>query len=239
MGEKSTTGSKGQADISAKKASQDYSGHRERMFSNFMACLPGEISPERLLELLLFFSIPRKDTYALSKELISRFGSFKAVFQAPVNELLEVEGIGMRTVQNLKIVLETAEMLHSEARSCSSLCTNEKKICEYLVFEFSGLLHEASVLMLFNDQKRMMEVIRIDGTYYDCRMDFNHLARKLDEHKPKYAIMAHNHTDSGSTPSYHDRAVTGALNELLEERGVELIGSYVVFNDRCTKIINE
>jgi hypothetical protein len=50
-----------------------------------------------MLELLLTYPIPRRDTKKLSKDLINHFGSFAAVLDQPRKRLLEIKGIGPET----------------------------------------------------------------------------------------------------------------------------------------------
>ncbi|HOV69306.1 MAG TPA: hypothetical protein PLZ84_03175, partial [Clostridia bacterium] len=50
--------------------------------------------PHQVLELLLFYAIPYKDTNELAHLLLDRFGSLSAVFEASIDELVEVKGVG-------------------------------------------------------------------------------------------------------------------------------------------------
>jgi len=50
-----------------------------------------------LLELLLTYAIPRKDTKPIAKRLLKRFGSFAAVFDQPKERLLEIKDVGPQT----------------------------------------------------------------------------------------------------------------------------------------------
>ncbi len=222
-----------------KPAGQDFSGHRARMFETLMNSRPNEISPERLLEMVLYSSIPRRDTYSLSKELIATFGSVRAVFLASPSELLAVKGVGMRTVHNLKLVLEMSELLAHPSKNRLRSCTTEERIREYLSLEFQGRLRETSLVILLNEKRQVIKSVKIAGTNADCRINLNDIALELDAAMPRYLIAAHNHTMSGSLPSYYDRVLDGELAQMAQERGAELIGSYLVYDGKCTKIINE
>lgn len=48
----------------------------------------------QVLELLLFFALPRKDTNPIAHRLLKKFGSIAGVFNAPLSELQSVEGVG-------------------------------------------------------------------------------------------------------------------------------------------------
>ena len=50
-------------------------GHRQRLKDRFLQTGFAGFDPHNILELLLFYSIPQKDTNDLAHELMNRFGS--------------------------------------------------------------------------------------------------------------------------------------------------------------------
>jgi len=62
--------------------SKHYHGHRERLRQRFLDVAPDALADYELLELLLFFSVYRRDTKPLAKELIARFGGLGAALAA-------------------------------------------------------------------------------------------------------------------------------------------------------------
>src|SRR3954462_8539864 len=85
-----------------------YHGHRQRLRARFLAGGPDALPDYELLELLLFLSIPQRDTKPPAKALIARFGSFADVIAAPAARLMEVDGVKDATVAALKIVEASA-----------------------------------------------------------------------------------------------------------------------------------
>jgi len=79
-------------------------GHRQRLRDRFMAGDPIAFTDESLLELLLTFSIPRKDLQPLAKELLRRCGSLSAVLDAPAATLTQVDGVKSASMVLLKLV---------------------------------------------------------------------------------------------------------------------------------------
>jgi DNA repair protein RadC len=70
------------APAKSEKAPSPHAGHRDRLRARFLEAGPAALADYELLELLLFRSIPRRDTKPLAKALIARFGSFGAVLGA-------------------------------------------------------------------------------------------------------------------------------------------------------------
>ena len=75
--------------------------HRQRIRDRFER-LGGEAFEDyELLELLLFRTIPRRDTRPIAKALIKRFGSLPAVLSAPARLAKEIDGVGDATAFDL------------------------------------------------------------------------------------------------------------------------------------------
>jgi DNA repair protein RadC len=81
-------------------------GHRKRLRERLLKAGRQGFSDHELLELLLTYSIPRKDTKKIAKVLINRFGSFTAIFDQPRERLIEVKGIGPYTATFFQAIRE-------------------------------------------------------------------------------------------------------------------------------------
>lgn len=91
----------------AKAAETDkphYHDHRARLRKRFDEAGPGALADYEMLELMLFRTIPRRDTKPLAKALLARFGDLAAVLAAPVQRIAEVDGAGAAVAQDLKVV---------------------------------------------------------------------------------------------------------------------------------------
>ena len=84
-----------------------HAGHRQRMKERFLAGGLEGFSDHEVLELILFYAIPRRDVNELSHKLVERFGSFRAVFDADFEDLLKVDGIGENAALLIKLMAES------------------------------------------------------------------------------------------------------------------------------------
>lgn len=89
-----------------------HGGHRKRLRDRAMAEGLDSFNPHQVLELLLFYALPRQDTSEIAHRLINKFGSVRAVLNAPTNELIEVPGVGKKV----------AEWLHNVADMVGTYC---------------------------------------------------------------------------------------------------------------------
>ena len=71
-----------------------HDGHRARKKEQFRRQGLDGFADHEVLELLLYYAIPRKDTNELAHRLLQKFGSLQNVFSAPLEELAKVDGVG-------------------------------------------------------------------------------------------------------------------------------------------------
>ncbi len=81
-----------------------HQGHRARQRKKLLENGPRAFADHELLEMLLYYAIPRRDTNELAHRLLERFGSLQGVFSAPVEELSTVEGVGENAAVLLSLV---------------------------------------------------------------------------------------------------------------------------------------
>lgn len=84
-------------------------GHRKRLRERFKRTSLDGFHDYEIVELLLTFAIPRRDVKPVAKEVLRRFGSLKAVFEAPADELASISGIGEHASVLLSLVRGTAD----------------------------------------------------------------------------------------------------------------------------------
>ena len=108
-----------------------YHGHRERLRDRFHGAGPDALSDYELLEMVLFSARSRGDVKPLAKTLIKKFGSFAEVIHAPEARLREVDGIGDKTVTQLKLIAAAASRIAKGQLKARTMLSSWNDVIDY------------------------------------------------------------------------------------------------------------
>lgn len=193
-----------------------HAGHRERLRRRFIVGGLDGFSEHNVLELLLFYSVPRRDTNELAHELIERFGSLANVFDAPYEPLIRVNGIGERTATLLKFIPALCGEYHlSRSDTKATVCTRADAI-EYLTPYFADMSTEFAVMLSLDAAGRVMNVVKMKyGNVDSAEIDMNAVFFEVLSNSPAGVVIAHCHPRGLAAPSQNDIRTTETLAEML------------------------
>lgn len=209
-----------------------HDGHRGRMKKMFLGNGIDSFADHNVLELLLFYSVPRGDVNPLAHELLNRFGTLAAVFDAPIEELMRVPGVGESTATLIKLVPQISRR-YLISRTQENLILNSPiSAGEFLLPHFHGETEEV-VYMLCLDAK--CKVINCSFLGRGSVNSVNVSIRKIVETALLYnatsVILAHNHTSGIALPSQEDEETTLRVMEALKMIDIVLMDHIVVADD--------
>ncbi len=206
-----------------------HKNHRERVKNKYLEHGLECFADHEVLEMILFYSVPQKDTNVMAHELIDRFGSLRKVLEATPDELFEVSGIKSHTAVLLGIIRDiNRRCILSEVRE-GEVFDRVSKIGEYLLGYFSGITNERVCVMLLDNSMRLIDCVKIsDGSVNGSSINYRLIAQTALAKKASGAILAHNHPDGCAIPSREDREVTRAVEAALSVVGVNLLEHIIV-----------
>lgn len=208
-----------------------HDGHRKRLTARFLAEGLEGFAPHQALELLLFYSIPRQDTNELAHRLINRFGSLSAVFEAPFEQLLEVEGVGEKTASLLKLMPDMARVYYS-ARQEGAFVRSNQDAQALLLPRFLGRQEELVYALLLDAKGKCLALEQVHaGSVNASEVNLRKIAGLAIRTNAAGLILAHNHPGGVSTPSQEDVLTTRHMQATLEAMEIQLV-DHLVFADR-------
>lgn len=211
-----------------------HGGHRQRMKDRFLTHGLENFDDHNVLELLLFYALPRGDVNHLAHELINRFGKLSDVFDAPIEELKKVSGVGDNTATLIKLIPQISRryMISRSLSEDDVYLTDSKKAGAFIVPYFFGEREEIVYMVCLDAKCKVV----------NCRMMFrgevnsaNVSIRKIVENALAYkatgVILAHNHPSGIAIPSREDERTTERVMEALRAVDITLADHIVVADE--------
>lgn len=219
-----------------------HEGHRKRLRDNFVN---DNYSVEKwqlhnVLELLLFYCVPRIDTNELAHKLLNEFGSIAGVLDAPVERLRRIEGVGESTVAFLKLLPQVFNLYVSSRNE-----TTDKNVClhtfkqriDYFIPKFFGKFNESFwVVCLDNKENVICGCEMFSGSVNITPVNKRKIVEYAIVNNSASIIVSHNHPDGLAFPSTSDCSLTKQLAEMLEPLGITLIDHIIIANNEAVSM---
>ncbi len=207
-----------------------HAGHRERIYNKFVNNADA-FADHELLELMLFYFIPRKNTNDIAHRLLRAFGTIDKVFSATTAELMAVDGVGEKTACAIALNGRFLKVL-KEKENKKPIMYSAGSVKAVLFKEFNNEPFETFKLYLLNRRYKLITVIEFCDKERDkVSADIPEIANAFALHKPSFAIIAHNHPSGNSEPSQMDDITTKKINLLCSAHGVRLADHFIVSTD--------
>lgn len=209
-----------------------HAGHRARLRRRFRDEGIDTFEDHQILELLLFYGIPRRDTNEIAHLLLKRHGSLSGVLDADVADLAANEGIGEGAALLLSLVPAVARRyLHDRCRRSTSLRTTEH-VAEFIVPLMVGRTEEVFYVICVDTQLRpIVPALVATGSVNQAHVEPRHVVEAALRHKAHAVVLAHNHPTGTARPTTADHRLTKTLVNALGLIGIRVLDHLVVAGD--------
>ena len=182
-----------------------------------------------LLELLLFRSIPRRDTKPLAKELVKKFGSFAEALTAPPEQLKEVKGLGEASITDFQIVRAAAAAIAKGNIGERPVLSSWSEVLDYcratMAFEDK---EQFRVLFLDKRNKLIRDEVQQVGTVDHTPVYPREVISRALALSATAIILVHNHPSGDPTPSQADIQMTRKIDEIAQSLGIAVHDHIIV-----------
>lgn len=206
-----------------------HDGHRERLRNRYLKSGFDRMSDEQVLELLLFYALPRCDTAAIAKRLLDAFGSLSNVLSASIESLIAVEGIGEKAALLLSMISPLTQRILLEPSKPGMVLDSLQQCATFLIPYFLGSKTE-KVYLLCLDAKcmvlscHMLEEGSTNSTNFSIRKA---VQCALNNHATS-VVLSHNHPCGILDVSIADMETTRQFKEALAAVDIYLADHIVV-----------
>lgn len=211
-----------------------YIGHRQRLRDRFLKAEFKGLADYEVIELLLTLAIPRSDVKQPAKALISRFKNLRGIFDAPLEDLRQVKGIGSVAPMAFKIIRAAAALYLQQTAEGGDVLVSEDRIAAFWRMQLGSLRHEVFQVAYLDSAYRVLrdgvETLE-EGTIDRAAVYPRRVMESVLRRGAAAMVFAHNHPNGSVQPSEQDKALTRALVLAAETVQVKIIDHLIVSPD--------
>ncbi len=204
-----------------------HAGHRERMIDKVLNN-PDGLYDYELLEVLLFFALPRKNTNPIAHKLLKVFGDLDTLIHATPAQLQKVEGVGKRVAAELTVFFSIIHRLRNRNKE-QPVLNNSERVYKTVERDLKDKDGETFLMLMLDGKFTLLaKILFSDNNISKVKAQVPEIVDAIDIHKPAFAIIVHNHPGGDSSPSEFDDLATIKVNFLCELHGVNLIDHMII-----------
>ncbi len=209
-----------------------HDGHRKRLREELVKNnFPDTVPDHKILELLLFYAVPRKDTNEIAHNLINAFGSFSGVFNADYEDLVKVPGVGENAATLIKMILPVARRYANGTKKGITF-NNRKEIAEFLIGQYFGDRKEKFIMLSLDNKLKLICVdVLSTGGIHSVNFEVRDVLAAAMRSHASLVVLAHNHPEGFARASVDDKKATINVNNALSSIDIKLLEHVVIAND--------
>lgn len=206
-----------------------HDGHRQRLKKRFVENGLDTFEDHNALELLLFYAMPRVDVNPLAHNLMNRFGTFDAVFDATMDELMSVDGVGHNTALLIKLVIGVNRRCMMAKTQGGTILNSTEKAGKFLVPRFYGERDEVVYIVCLDAKHKVINCkLLFRGSVNTANINIRKVVETALAYNSMSIILSHNHISGIALPSQEDKDTTRKLIDALKTVDVTLTDHIIV-----------
>lgn len=215
-----------------------HSGHRERLRQRFRREGLDNFDELYVLELLLFYCIPQKDTNPLAHQLLDHFGSLTGVLDASPEELEKVDGVGPSVSTFLSLITQVGRYYQVKRSEPGAILRSIEQCGNYLVPYFFGRDLETVFLLCMDAKCKVLCCKKVgEGSVNSANIPIRRIVEIALGANATSVVLAHNHPSGLAIPSADDVQTTHRIAAALESVEITLADHIVVSGDDFVSIV--
>ena len=193
-------------------------GHRKRLRERFIRSGFDGFHDHEILELLLSYAIPRRDVKPMARELLTEFSSLSAVFDASIEALQHISGVGEHAATLLTMMPRLGDRYHQDRWRHTSSFQSTRQAVTYLTSFLGSERNEVFCVLALNSRNGLIAREEIQRGSVNRTAVYPRLVVETSlKHRATAVILAHNHPGGDPSPSTADRQLTRKLKRILND----------------------
>ena len=215
-----------------------HEGHRQRLKDRFLRDGLDGFTEIQVLELLLFYAMPRQDTNPIAHALLDRFGSLSQVLDAPMDKLMEVRGIGSHAATLIRLAKDMGRSYEISRARQETVLTTIEQCGDYLKSFFRGRKNETVFLLSLDAKLKVLDCREVgEGSVNYASVPVRRVVEMALEAGASSVVLAHNHPSGIALPSGEDLQTTRRVVAALSAVEIVLVDHIIVADEDYVSLV--
>ena len=216
------------------KITGEHEGHRQRMKDRFLSGGLSSFSDHEIVELLLFYALPYRNTNDLAHTLVNHFGGWTQVLAANYADLLEVPGVTPHVATLLTLTGQAAQRYHRDVTGIVQQLFDTQMIAEYVIPWFLSEREESVLMVSLDNKRKLLNTTRLfRGSVNSAQFNVRLAVQQALRDNATQVVLAHNHPNGYAFPSTADVTTTQYVAKVLAPLDIRLIEHVIVSEGDC------
>ncbi len=187
------------------------------------------LSTQELLAIVIGRGVSRKSVMTIAHELLTTFGSARAIGEATLEELSRIKGIGIAKAAQLKACFALGKRQDLEDEQEDIPITDPRAVAKAVRSRIRDKAKEHFKLILLNTRHRIIGIRTISiGTINASLVHPREVFKEALILNASAVILAHNHPSGDVEPSEEDLRITRRLKDAGSIMGVEVLDHIII-----------
>ena len=216
-----------------------HKGHRRRLKQRFLISEGEDFNEHELLELLLFYAVPRRNTNDTAHRLIERFGSVNKMTEASLDELRHVDGVGNDSAIIIKVILLLAKAYAKQEKRSFKRISNVEDAAEAANSFIMGAIKEVAFCIFVDNYDNLIDISVVAiGSINEVKPIIRNVIELSILKRATSVYFVHNHPGGCLIPSQSDIEFTSLLKREMEIIGIQL-RDHLIVDGKSYRSVNE
>ncbi len=213
----------------AREKGPDHWGHRKRLKDKYAEGGPGALLDYELLELLLSFSIPHRDTKPYAKRLLSVFTNIRGILEADLSALQTLGELPPQSALHFKAIGDLFRRSLREEIKRGRPLAGPDDVAAFLKEQIGGKPREVFTALFLDHRNHLLAFETLqEGTVDHTAVYPREILKRALELNATGIILAHNHPAGSLEPSEGDKQLTRQILSCAKAMGLTLHDHFIL-----------
>ena len=209
-----------------------HENHRQRVFARLESGGLDSFYDHEIIELILFYTVPRRDTNPIAHRLINEFGSMSGVMDADIGALEKVPGVSRKSAVLLKLIPQLSRRYNLAGTEPGTVLDSFEKASKYAKDLMTGETREVYYILCLDIKNRLIKAEKLkEGTAAEIAVNPRSAVLAAAGKEAAGVILVHNHPRGGAQPSSEDISMTHKTALALGLIGIPVLDHIIAAED--------